>query len=51
MQDIFENNFLNVKCVLISYQSVFQIFLILRNIQPVHTPHIKWSVVKHWLWF
>jgi len=49
MQDIFENYFLNVNCVLISYQNVSQNFLILRNIQPIDTANFKWSFVKHWL--
>jgi len=49
MQDIFENNFMNEKCVLISSQNVFQNFHIIRNIQPVDTANVKRSGVKHWL--
>jgi len=49
MQDIFENNFLNEKCVLISSQNVSQNCLIITNIQPVDTANVKRSGVKHWL--
>jgi len=49
MQDIFENNFMNEKCVLISSQKVFQNCLIITNIQPVDTANVKRSGVKHWL--
>jgi len=49
MQDIFENNFMNRKCVLISSQNVSQNSLIITNIQPVDTANVKRSGVKHWL--
>ena len=49
MQDIFENNFRNEKCVLISSQNVSQNCLIITNIQPVDTANVKRSGVKHWL--
>ena len=49
MQDIFENNFLNEKCFLISSQNVSQNCLIITIIQPVDTANVKRSGVKHWL--
>jgi hypothetical protein len=49
MLDIFENNFINEKCVLISSQNVSQNFLIIANILPVDTANVKRSGVKHWL--
>jgi len=49
MQDIFENNFMNEKCVLIFSQNVSQNCLIITKIQPVDTANVKQSGVKHWL--
>jgi len=49
MQNIFENNFLNEKSILISSQNVSQNVHITKNIQPFDTANVKRSGVKHCL--